>query len=141
MQWSTEDRQRFLGSLDRMEQALTAVYRGLLWLVVAAVLAVAAYGAVYRPWGEGHQGEGFYFSVAVLLVLGWAVGQFVWLGRRRTRRQAGQHVPWTVRSNSEDGVFTWKFQIGSSADDPRNDSSEGAGGFRSAPFSDDPRTE
>lgn len=132
MGWSTEKRDQLLDAVDRAEHVVTVFYRALLWLIIVAVVAVAVFGAVHRPWGEGHQGEGFYFSVAVVLVLGWAIGQFAWLSRRRRGRR-GQGVPWTARSTRDRGAFTWEFRIGSNADDPRGGPSEVAGRFESSP--------
>lgn len=130
MNGSNEDRDRLLEGLGRAEQAVTAFYRVLLWIVIVAVVAVVASVIVTRPWGEGHQGEWFYFAIAVMLVLGWAVGQFAWL----SRRQSGRRLPWSTRSNSQDGTFTWEFRIGSNADDPRTAPSAAGGRFTSSPL-------
>jgi hypothetical protein len=87
MDGPTNERQRFLNGLDDAERVVVTCYRLLLALIIVAVIAVVGCVIVWRPWGDGSQGEWFYFSVAVLLVLGWAVGQFVASGRRlRARR-------------------------------------------------------
>ncbi|MEX2120441.1 MAG: hypothetical protein WD847_12670 [Pirellulales bacterium] len=111
MKWSTEERQQFLRGLDGFERIVVTFYRLLLGVIVAAVVAVVAFVIIRRPWGDGNQGEWFYFSIAVLLVLGWAVGQFVMLGRRQRREPPLA----SLRSSTEDGVRRWEFRFGRGA--------------------------
>ena len=84
---SPEERQGFLQKLDAIESVVLTAYRLLLRVVIAAVGAVVVLVVIRRPWGAGTQGEWFYFSVAVLLVLGWAVSQLLALDRRRRNRR------------------------------------------------------
>jgi hypothetical protein len=97
------NREELLQDLDATESVLVSVYRLMLGLVVAAVIAVVALVIIWRPWGAGNQGEWFYFAVAVLMVLGWAVGQFIKLDRRRRRRQTSS------------GTWTFQIRIGPAA--------------------------
>jgi hypothetical protein len=85
MQSSSNDRRAFLRKLDAIEHFFATGGRLISGLVIAAVLAAAAYVFVKRPLGAGHQGEYFYFSVVVLLVLGWAVGQYLSFNQRLQR--------------------------------------------------------
>ena len=124
MKWSTDDRQQLLGLLNTVESVVITFYRLLLWLVIAAVAAVVAFVVKERPWGDGTQGEWFYFSIAVLLVLGWAMSQFVMLSRR-------QRNPWPELGPSvlqSKGPGAWEFRFGS----PPNATSQ------SLPSNDDP---
>ncbi|MBI3465805.1 MAG: hypothetical protein HY000_22540 [Planctomycetes bacterium] len=116
MKWSAEERQGFLQKLDAVESVVVTFYRLLLGLVIAAVIAVVVLAVIWRPWGDGSQGEWFYFSIAVLLVLGWAVGQLMVLDRRRKEKPAVQ-----FRSNSDRGVWTWEVQIGAAEGEGRPD--------------------
>ena len=113
MKWSTEERQAFLTRLDGVQRVVVAFYRLLLIIVVAVVLAGVVFVIARKPWGAGTQGEWFYFSIAVLLILGWVTGQFVALGRRQ---RPGQ--PAVTFQASSDGVArTWNFRFGSAAPD------------------------
>jgi hypothetical protein len=112
MKRSPEERQRLLVRLDGMQRLVVAFYRGLLVLIMAAIIAAAGFVAILAPWGEGHQGEWFYFSIAVLLGLGWAVGQFIKLGRRHRKHQA----PMELRSSGSGTPRVWEFRFGSEAD-------------------------
>jgi hypothetical protein len=100
MKWSTEQRQRLLAKLDRMERTVVAFYRVLLTLIILVIVLAAVMVLIWRPWGAGHQGEWFYFSIAVLLALGWAVGQFIQLGRRQRKRMP----PITFRASSDENA-------------------------------------
>ena len=86
MNWSTDDRQRFLRGLDDAQHILATISRILLGIIIVAVIAVAGFVIVRPPW-DGLQGEWFYFSIAVLMVLGWAVGHFVAAGHRLRKRR------------------------------------------------------
>ena len=110
MNEATEDRHllRFLNSVERV---VIAFCRLLLWLVVAAVTAVVALVIIYRPWGDGNQGEWFYFSIAVLLVLGWAMSQFTMLTRRANNPWPEKFAP--IFGNN--GPGKWEFRFGSPA--------------------------
>ncbi|MDZ4686969.1 MAG: hypothetical protein SH850_17985 [Planctomycetaceae bacterium] len=96
-----------------MELVVVHAARLLLVVLIAAVVALAAFVIVRKPWGAGHQGEWFYFAVAVLLVLGWAVGQFLAFGRRLTRQ--GSFVAHHPIITASDGAShqTWEFRMGS----------------------------
>jgi hypothetical protein len=104
------ERRTLLNHLDAVERVVIACYRAMLLVVLAAVVAVVALVIRFRPWGDGHQGEWFYFSVAVLMVLGWAIGQWIALNHRQRQRSARPHV--TLESCSEDGLQTWTFRFG-----------------------------
>lgn len=122
MKWSTDERQGFLRKLDAIESVVVTFYKLMLGLVIAAVIAVVVLVVTWQPWGAGSQGEWFYFSIAVLLVLGWAVGQFVTLDhRQRSPRPAV-----TLRSSAEGEVRTWEFRIGLAAGEEQ-DPTAGAG--------------
>ena len=108
MNWSTESRQSFLRGLDAVDRVVVVFYRVLLALIVVAILVVAGYVAVQKPFGAGNQGEYFYFGMAVLLALGWAVGQFAFLERRRRRTWPAV----TLGSSVQDGAYTWQLQLG-----------------------------
>lgn len=111
MKWSPDERQRLSARLDGMQRSVVAFYRGLLVLIIAAIIAAASFVAISAPWGEGHQGEWFYFSIAVLLGLGWAVGQFIKLGRRHRQH----HALVEFRSSGSGKARTWEFRFGSDA--------------------------
>lgn len=116
MKWSPGERQQFLGTLDGVQNILIGVSRMLLGLLIAAVFVVVGVVIVKRPWGAGNQGEWFYFTVAVLMVLGWAVGQFIALGRRRSQRSASEsesESPIAFHSSERDGAHTWELRFGS----------------------------
>jgi hypothetical protein len=120
MNWSTESRQSFLRGLDAVDRVVVAFYRMLLALIVVAVLVAAGYVAVQKPFGAGNQGEYFYFGIAVLIALGWAVGQFTALGQRTSRRWSAV----TLGSSAQDGAYTWQFQFGA----PPSEANKKAGG-------------
>jgi hypothetical protein len=88
MNSSTDDRQRLLNKLDAAERVVATFYRLMLLVIIAVVIAVVGFVIVRRPWGDGNQGEWLYFSIGVLMVLGWAVGQFVMLSRRQRNRRS-----------------------------------------------------
>jgi len=115
MEHPNKERQSFLKNLDAAEHIVVAVYRLLLLLVIAAVVAVVVLVILRRPWGAGNQGEWFYFSVVVLLVLGWAVGQLVALDRQRRTRSLGT----SLGSRTVRAARTWTFRSGSSAKEAR----------------------
>jgi peptidoglycan biosynthesis protein MviN/MurJ (putative lipid II flippase) len=102
MKWSTEERQGFLRKLDAIDSVVVTFYRLLLGLVIAAVVIVVVLVVIHRPWGDGNQGEWFYFSIAVIFVLGWAIGQLFMLDRRQRKRRPP--VTWT-----------WQFRCGPAA--------------------------
>ncbi len=113
MSWTTEQRQEFVNKLDAVDRVVVTFYRLLLGLVLAAILAVVVLVIVRRPWGDGNQGEWFYFTVAVLLALGWVGGQYAMLRRRQYRARANS--PATFRANAStnpDGARVWEFRIG-----------------------------
>jgi hypothetical protein len=126
MKWSTEERQQFLRGLDGFERVVVTFYRLLLGVIVAAVVAVVAFVIIRRPWGDGNQGEWFYFSIAVLLVLGWAIGQFVMLGRRQRRERPLA----SLHSSTEDGVRRWEFRFGRAVGESHENAGGGDGEFR-----------
>lgn len=129
MNWSTESRQSFLRGLDAVDRVLVVFYRMLLALIVIAVLVVAGYVAVQKPFGAGNQGEYFYFGIAVLVALGWAVGQFAFLERRSSRTWPAV----TLDSSAQDGAYTWQLQLGG----PTPKANENAGGGLQFGFSRD----
>lgn len=106
MKWSAEERRSIAEKLDGMERAIVYFYRLLLGLVIAAILGAVVFVVIDRPWGSGHQGEWFYFSIAVLLALGWAVGQFISVGRRLPRRPSMQ-----IRSEGKADQRAWTFRL------------------------------
>lgn len=108
MQWSTEERLRLLGKLDGVDRVLTAAYRLLMALIIAAIVAAAVAVVLTRPWGAGHQGEWFYFSCIVLLALGWAVKEFV----KASRRYDDLKLPLSIRSSNDGGAKTWELRWG-----------------------------
>jgi hypothetical protein len=111
MKRSTEERQELLKNLNAIDRIVVTVYRLLLGVVIAAVTAVVVLVIMRRPWGAGTQGEWFYFSVAVLFVMGWAIGQFAMLDRRQRRRNALSTFQ-AHASKTEDGARTWEFRFG-----------------------------
>jgi hypothetical protein len=121
LHWSDSERRGFVSKLDAIERVLVTAGRMFLGLLIAAIIAGAAFIIVKRPWGAGNQGEWFYFGVAVLLVLGWCIGQYTSLGARRCRDHRGSPV--TLRSEAVDGGQQWTFQFGSPAavSDPFNE--------------------
>jgi len=109
MQWTTEDRLRLLGKLAGVDRVLSAGYRFLLGVLIAAIVAVAAAVVVTKPFGAAHQGEWFYFGCIVLLALGWAVKEFVKVSRRIDRFKA----PISLLSTGDGGARTWELRWGS----------------------------
>ncbi|MEX2560241.1 MAG: hypothetical protein WD403_10025, partial [Pirellulales bacterium] len=122
----TDEREEFLRGLDGVERVVAGFYRLLLGAIVAAVVAVVVFVTIRRPWGNGNQGEWFYFSIAVLLVLGWAVGQFVMLGRRQRRERPLA----SLHSSTEDGVRRWEFRFGRAAGESHENAGGADGEFR-----------
>jgi hypothetical protein len=92
-----DNRSSWLQWLDGIDTAASMLAIVLLAAVTGAVLT-ALYLVVTR-WPEGYglgpQGEGFYLSIAFILVIGWVLGQLTWIMRRR-RRSA-----WTFGDGSE----------------------------------------
>jgi hypothetical protein len=112
MQSPVENRLRLLAGLDSVERVLVAVGRLFLGLLIVAILGGTAFVIVRRPWGAGNQGEWFYFGIAVLLALGWAVGQYMALGRRQRRGE----WPVSVRVKQEADGQSWELKFGSARD-------------------------
>lgn len=115
MKWSSDERQQFVSSLDAVDRVVVTFYRLLLGLIIAAVVAVVFLVVRWRPWGDGNQGEWFYFSIAVLFALGWVMNQYVMLARRQRNRTTRSPLRSSV-SSTEDGARTWEFQIGPTAE-------------------------
>jgi len=118
MSWSTEGRKDFVRALDGVDRVVVACYRILLALIAAGVVVVVTLVIKWRPWGDGNQGEWFYFSLAVLFVLGWVVGQFIVLDRRQRRHDESSPADELPEcrvntSHDDDGAQTWKLQFGS----------------------------
>lgn len=106
-QFTTEQHQ-FTRVLDTAEGALTGLLRLILGLVIAAIVAVMGFVFIRRPFGAGNQGEYFYFTIAALLALSWAGGQFIRLDRRRK----WDSLPASLRTSTADGITTWEFRLG-----------------------------
>jgi hypothetical protein len=111
MEWPTGKRLELLRGLQSVEQALTTFFRLLLGLIIVGVFVVVAAVIVCRPWGAGNQGEWFYFSIGVLMVLGWAIGQFIALGRRQRDRWPAV----TLSSSISNDGQAWHLQFGENA--------------------------
>lgn len=131
MHESQEDarkRARLLNTLDSIEAAASGVY-----LVLVVIVLVGAGAAVYwlighAPPDFGTQGEWFYVAVGALLVLGWGIGQTLWLLRRLRRasdRVAGDDrsleierapggfsLKWGSPTGSEGSTWTWNLDTG-----------------------------
>lgn len=123
MPWSTENAVRVLGALNLVERAVVRVGRLLLLLLIGGVLALTAYLVMNPPWA-GHQGEWFYYGIAVVLVLGWAVSWYVALGRRLDRPS----LPFSIESRRDNDAWVWRFQWGAN---PTGDAArEDDGGLR-----------
>ena len=125
MEQATEKRLENLRRLQSVEQVVTTFFQLVLGLIVVAVLGVVAAVIVWRPWGAGNQGEWFYFSIGVLIVLCWAIGQLIALRRR-------QHNPWpavTLTSNVANDGQTWRFQFGANSPGPQNSGISGDNTF------------
>jgi hypothetical protein len=88
-------RRRLEAWLDGVDAVATTIYVVLVAVVVGGVLGVFFYILWHWDGSWGTQGEGFYLIVAVLLVVGWAMGELAWVMRRR-RRSA-----WTFDDGSE----------------------------------------
>jgi hypothetical protein len=114
MKWSSEQRDGFLNELNTAENIVVTFYRLLLGLIIGAVLGVVILVVKWRPWGAGSQGEWFYFSIGVLLVLGWAVGQLIALGRRQRRQRPLDSSP----SGLSASIGTVEFGISQRFDTP-----------------------
>lgn len=110
MQWSNDERQRFINVLDGFERVIVFCYRMMLVLIILAVVGFTAFVIVRQPFGAGNQGEWFYFGVAVLFVLGWAMGQLFISGQRQPLPNA---VLSLFSNQSTDGARTWQLQFGS----------------------------
>lgn len=111
---SPEQRNAFLSTLDAIDRVLVIVARLFLGILIIAILAGAAAAVVFRPWGNGAQGEWFYFSVAFVLALGWAVGQFVALGHRLHHRGP----PVSLTANHQEDCWSWELRPGVSERSP-----------------------
>ena len=120
---SNNGRRQLLDTLDQVEGVLVRTGRLFMLLIIAAVLAFAAFVFVRKPWGAGHQGEGFYFAAGVLLVLGWAVNQFLALGRRQSRHNLGT----VFHSSTHDDGHTWELRLGTTADANQSETPAGEG--------------
>jgi hypothetical protein len=107
MPWSTEHALHVLGTLNVVERAVVRVGRLLLLLLIGAVLILTGYLVMNPPWA-GHQGEWFYYGIAVVLVLGWGVGQYVALGRRLNRPPP----PISIESRRDQDAWLWRLQWG-----------------------------
>lgn len=112
MSTSFDHRLRFLAGLDCVERVAAGVYRMFLVVAALAIIGVAGFVIVRRPWGDGNQGEWFYFTIAVLLASGWVGGQFFQL----RRRQRAWELPISIRARREGDGHAWELRIGSSAD-------------------------
>jgi hypothetical protein len=123
MNGSSDSRQQLFRTLDGIERVVLSFYRLFLWLIVAAVPVVVALVVIHRPWGDGNQAEWFYFSIAVLWVLGWLMSQFIAISRR-------QNNPWPtpkVVATSDAAAGTWTFQLGPAVEAAPGDSAAGNG--------------
>lgn len=94
---SPEKRTRVLERLDSVERSLVGVSRTLLWLALLGVMALVVAAIVTREPGGNTQGEYYYFGVAILIVLGWIIGQLAKLRSRERRANAR-------RRNGGDGL-------------------------------------
>ena len=118
---NSDDERRFLlGRLDSVEAVLVTFLRLLLVLLIIGVLAGTVFVIVRKPWGAGNQGEWFYFTIAVIVVLGWAGGQFIALGRRLRKRPQQADLDTENRA----GIHTWKFQFGTHVGEPPRDADD-----------------
>lgn len=125
MQWSHNERRRFIDMLDGIERVVVTFYRLLLVLIILTVVGFTAFVIVRQPFGAGNQGEWFYFGVAVLMVLGWAMGQLFSTGQR----QAMPNAVLSFFSNRlPDGAHTWQLQLGAppTSDDHLNPPPDGS---------------
>ena len=104
---------RLLGVLDDVERVIVCAGRLLMLVIIAGVLGFSGFAFVRKPWGAGHQGEPFYFAVAVLLVLCWAVGQYVAFGRRQRRQRRSL----LFDSRDRDGAKTWELRLASAPEE------------------------
>jgi hypothetical protein len=86
---------RFQSWLDGIDTVASAFY--LVIVMVMAGVAVGVFFGVFRDFefSWGSQGEMFYLALALLLVLGWVLGQLAFLLNRR-RRSA-----WVFEDGSE----------------------------------------
>ena len=132
MRESEEDaakRTRLLSALDSLEVAASGIYLVLIVIVLAAAGAVVYWLIENAPPYFGTQGEWFYVTIAALLVLGWGIGQTLWLLRRLRRasdRVAGNVRPppfesgpggFSLKWGSPDAArdkstWTWNFESG-----------------------------
>ena len=125
MAWSTDNPRPLLKLLDEIERIVVLAGQLLMLVIIAAVLVFTGWVIVRRPWGAGNQGEWFYFTVAVLLVLGWAVGQFLSLGRRLNRHDQFFAFDSSNQSDQQ-GAPTWRLQL-SSGSEAASESTAGRG--------------
>jgi hypothetical protein len=114
MNRTSDQKLKFLSKLEAVERLLTRLCRQLMLLVMASVLAGSAWVLTGRRLGPGNQGEYFYFCVAALFVLGWAVDSFVKAGRRLHRRSMPKV---TVETEAVKGGRAWQFRLGSLDDE------------------------
>lgn len=124
--WSREDRLRFADSLDRTKRQLVAFYRGLLVLVALVVVGFVAV-VLWRTDSMGAQGEGFYFAILVLLVLGWIGSRLRSL--RPSRRPELEVPPVRTRVEEVEGGKLFELTIGTppeTSTDPTEHSPTGA---------------
>ena len=116
MKWSNEDRHGLLRTLDGIDRVMSTFLKVFLGLIILAIVAVVVLVIMWEPWGAGSQGEWFYFSVAVLLALGWVMGQYEMLRRRQRERCADV----TVNSSAGQRSWTWTFRLGSGEPNAQN---------------------
>jgi hypothetical protein len=104
-------RQQFLTTLDTIDRVVVSAYRAFLGLVGIAIVAGTIWVIVNKPWGAGNQGEWFYFSVAVLVAMGWVLGEFIRVGYRRR-----SHASLLSSRTSDDGhPLSWELRFGASS--------------------------
>ena len=116
---SADARMQLLSKLNVVEGIVLAVYRFILGLLFIAIVAGTVVVIVMKPWGAGNQGEWFYFTIAVVMALGWVVTKFA--GVRHRQREL--KMPIHITSTGGDGAQTWELRWGRSAE-----SGQGGGG-------------
>lgn len=82
MQSRNVDRSRLLIRLNFVERILLAVYQFVLGSLILGIFVGVAAVMHFKPWGAGHQGEWYYFAVAVMLALGCLGARYVAVRRR-----------------------------------------------------------
>jgi len=109
---STDARMQLLSKLNVVEGIVLALYKFILGLLFIAIVAGTVAVIVMKPWGAGNQGEWFYFTIAVVMALGWVLTKFA--GVRHRQREL--KIPIHVTSTGGDGAHTWEFRWGGSAE-------------------------